>query len=320
MKYDHLRRKREKFLELMEPITQKIRAKERMPKDTLLRYIRQVSSRPKFLIPILAKLGILRYIPIDITGKLFWGRKLILPLHGFSSYSIYGYGLLPGRPEENLTKFFIKNLRSDDIFYDIGASYGFYTFLAREFIQGGEIHFFEPIPEVYAYVVQNCMDAHNIFPCNKALYNKTGQVSFFESMVDSGSSTTVEYVIKRWVEKWGSGVKKTIKTYEVPTTTLDEYLMDHPSPTVVKIDVEFAEDKVIEGGKNFFQWHAPIIAMEVQSAAIHNIPSRNAVAKLVDMGYKPYRIDNNGDLLHADTIDTIELNDIANDNIIFKKD
>ena len=82
-------------------------------------------------------------------------------------------GILSGFGEYKLTKFFIKNLKEDDIFYDIGANYGFYSCLAAEFCK--EVHLFEPIPFIFDNLKNNFKNHQNVFLNNIALSDKKGK-------------------------------------------------------------------------------------------------------------------------------------------------
>ena len=75
----------------------------------------------------------------------------------FFNKSIYGYVLdkdfLPinffGNLISNefpLLRYFVREISESDIFFDIGANYGFYSLLATELIKDSNIHLFEPNP------------------------------------------------------------------------------------------------------------------------------------------------------------------------------
>ncbi len=214
---------------------------------------------------------------------------------------------LPLTPQEiKLTKFFVKNLKENDVFYDIGANFGFYTHLALEFCR--EVHSFEPLPEEFENLINNLKDGKRIFLNNLALSNT---ISTAKLKLANGSSS----IILEIKEKVLKGYDKEI---EVKTTTLDEYLKTHNPPTILKIDVEGAENLVIEGGINFFKNNSPIIAMEIWGdKSGYNLNHKKAVEILKGLGYKSYKINNNGELCLLENINFSEIPD--NDNLVFKK-
>jgi FkbM family methyltransferase len=109
---------------------------------------------------------------------------------------LYFFGVLFG-DEINIIKFLIKNLKENDIFYDIGANYGFYTLLAQEFITTGEIHSFEPNPNIFKLLKENVkLDLFkNTFLNELALSDKKGESEFYNLDIKghSGASSLIKY-------------------------------------------------------------------------------------------------------------------------------
>lgn len=216
--------------------------------------------------------------------------------------SLYFYGLLD-ETEVKLTKFFIKNLKENSIFYDIGAFCGYYSLLAKEFVTMGEIHAFEPIPK-------NLSNVNYVFLNKLALFNKEGKIDFYEDPGGSGSTSNLSYTI--------SSLHR-FKKIEVEAITLDKYCLDHSSPDFLKIDVEFSEDKVIEGGINTLTDKSPIIAMEVCRKLHDNRPHLRAMEILYKLGYKSYRIKENGELQFIKRIIPEKEILVGSDNFVFLK-
>ena len=68
----------------------------------------------------------------------------------------------------------------------------------------------------------------------------------------------------------------------VEAETLDHFVADHRSPTVVKIDVEGAEEEVLKGAEEVFRRSKPTLICEV-----HNERAAEGVAAwLARMGYQ----------------------------------
>jgi predicted RNA methylase len=109
--------------------------------------------------------------------KTFWGRDLYVYLADADAdaSALYFFSTLYG-DEIKIIKFLIKNFKENDIFYDVGANYGFYTCLAREFIIDGEIHAFEPNPKIFKLLRENArLDIFKNTLLNEvALSDKTG--------------------------------------------------------------------------------------------------------------------------------------------------
>ncbi len=210
--------------------------------------------------------------------------------------------------EYNLTKFFVKNLKENDIFYDIGANYGFYTHLALEFCK--EVHSFEPQPDEFENLSNNLKDDKRVFLNNVALSNNDGITKLLLAEESSSIISEIQTELS----------KEFKQKIEVKTITLDDYLKTHNKPSILKIDVEGAENLVLEGGKEFFKNNSPVIAMEVWGDYFNNGKNKNhksAVKFLKDLGYKCYKINDDGELNLINEPDYQNLETYG--NFVFKK-
>ena len=223
----------------------------------------------------------------DLHAKTFWGRELRLPNRDSNARSIVETGTL-GPNENGLTRFFIRTLRSDDVFYDIGANYGFYTALAQECITNGEVHAFEPGRSVFAYVQQ--LGRSRTFLNNTAVSNSNGDVQFFDSYASnsSGKSTLSPNIASSSLGYY--------KTSTIQSVTLDTYCNTHTAPTILKIDVEGAEPDVLAGGTQLFAKHSPVVAVELWSGEELYEYSLKTMNKFKELNYSPFFIEDSGDL------------------------
>ncbi len=256
--------------------------------------------RGKYVVHILSSLG----IKDNTTARIFFGKKMTLPVADLSASNIFLFGTL-GAWESGLTKFFIKYIKVDDIFYDIGANHGFYTFLAKEIIVNGEIHAFEPNQGVFKYLELN--SANGVVRLNnKALSNENGTVSFFDMLEahHSGSSGLVKPVDGEYQEK------------RVLTLTLDEYTKTHKPPSIMKVDVEGAEAMVIEGGESTIRKYKPTIVIEVWSGERGIKNHSRAVKLLQSLGYRCFKIDDSGSLVPINSVNFDRIN--QRENFVFK--
>lgn len=247
-------------------------------------------STPKVYLPyifwkLLLQSGLIR----EIKKNLFTGRQIKFKIQKQDEciYAMISSCLLFGSLELKLTNYLIKNLKPSDIFYDIGANYGFYTYLALEFCQ--EVHSFEPLPDVFENLKLNLEKEPNVFLNNVALSDKNGIMKFYPGKSISGRSTLREEFVVMDSERFLEPIK-------VRSITLDNYFKLHTPPTLIKMDVEGAESLVIEGGKDFFKNNSPIITMEVWLKDKNREISMEAVNKLLSFGYLPYKITTRGDL------------------------
>jgi FkbM family methyltransferase len=254
--------------------------------------------------------------------QLFWGKKIRFQkaMRDVNFLWILPFKILPGEQEWKLTKFFIKNLKKDDIFYDVGANWGFYTYLALEFCK--EIHVFEPLPFIFSELSFNLKNVNNVFLNEVALSDRNGKTYIYLSKSEKGFlKSELSSIIKENLEPHSSLFERNKKIL-VKTITLDKYLESHNKPTVLKLDVEGAEGLIIEGGKSFFKNNAPIIAMEVWAKNYGGEISMRAVEKLVGLGYQAYFINPDGEVekVDKDLSEIVQQNNLEADNFIFKKE
>ena len=248
----------------------------------------------------------------DLIFKTFWGRK-------FSFGSGDGETIFLGsnrmfNAEARLTMFLIKHLKETDVFYDAGASYGFYTMLAQE-LRAAQIHAFEPDRKVFMYLQKNAGSSHNVYLNNVALAECVRETILFKN----GTGSFVNSIIPEVSSYYKKSVK-VVDTQEnevVQTITLDQYVSAHPNsiPTILKLDVEGAESLVISGGLQVLNQFHPCIAMEIWEGEQGKNFSQKAVSLLEKLSYKPYRITEIGNIEFVNSLDFHYVN--LFDNIIF---
>lgn len=299
--------KRKFILEKLEKIEKRVKTWERLVGPELKKKVARLIFVPDLYLPSL----IFKFFP-TITINLFGGLKRVTLYSGKDEFkrSWCAKGFLCSSEEVKLTKFFVKNLKEKDIFYDLGANYGFYTFLALEFCK--EVHSFEPNPAVYSVLKENLKNESKVFLNKVAVSNQNGITKMFLDKKGSGSSTILfeQFLKKREIFNE--------KHIEVKTITLDEYIKTRLPPTIIKMDVEGAESLVIEGGRNLFLKYNPIIAMEIWGINNNQEISMKAINMLKNLGYKNYAIKEDGSLFEIREIFYKELKEEFV-NIIFQK-
>ncbi|GIW67091.1 MAG: hypothetical protein KatS3mg095_0989 [Candidatus Parcubacteria bacterium] len=249
---------------------------------------------------------IFRLFPIKKKIKILKIRDIVLK-GGNSSSSMLYFGFIIDSNELKLTKFLIKNLKPEDVFYDIGANLGYYTYLALEFCK--EVHSFEPIKECIESLRLNLKDKNNVFINEVALSDKEGIIKLYVPGDLYGLSSIKSNILHF----------KNLTTKEIPSITLDKYIYEekHNPPTFLKIDVEGAEFEVLKGAEKFFKNNSPMISLEVWGKDNNGEISMRAVNLLRDWGYKSYFITKDGELEQKEG----DLSLITNgfDNFIFLK-
>jgi FkbM family methyltransferase len=225
-----------------------------------------LKERPLFTLSraiITRLLGVLKNkIGFPIKGEVFWGERMFFPLP--DSLGIYQWGFINGEAEIKLTRYFIKNIKPNSVFFDVGAHCGFYSCLALSLIDDlGQVHAFEPTPQTFRLLRKNLPKRDNIFVNNLGVWDSETEINFFNfgtrfASFNSYLGETPDVL----VNNLSQGTKNTIK---VKTTTLDDYVVKNNLARVdfVKIDVERAEPFVLRGAKDTIAKFHPTLSVEI---------------------------------------------------------
>lgn len=136
------------------------------------------------------------------------------------------------RAERPVINQLINDIQSDDIFFDIGANIGlFSSFVGKQLSSEGEIVAFDPnpsaLPKLYQNLGRNCED-YDVYAIG------LGELTTFGRM--SPEFSTAAHISE------ASGI--CIRVERLDSLISDDVI---PTPTAVKIDVEGAELRVLEG-------------------------------------------------------------------------
>lgn len=141
--------------------------------------------------------------------------------------------------EAELTRELLDTLEPDDTVYDIGANIGFHACFATTALTEGTVVAIEPYPP-------------NVRQLEENLRHNDGDTIVLEAAV-SDSEGSVELTAPA-DESAGHQISAIASdagenTYTTRSVTIDSLVANstHPAPNVVKIDVEGAEQQVIEG-------------------------------------------------------------------------
>jgi len=253
----------------------------------------------------------------EVTASTFFGKEMSLLLP--ASTDIYLTGGKSHNSEIRLAKFLINNLATGDIFLDVGAHYGYFTLLAATLVSNsGQVVAFEASKNTFAILTKNTQQTENISVINKAVSDEAGSITFYEfpNLYSEYNSIDIkQFKNTDWFSK-ESPVKNTVATIPLAIFLEEQQLL----PTIIKIDVEGAEFKVISGLQKYLVAQAPLIAMEYVSSERKNEAHQKAAALLTEFEYESYTIDKAGALVLCVDIDThLAQQQVESDNIVFKK-
>jgi len=140
-----------------------------------------------------------------------------------------------------------RELRDEDVFFDVGANIGLYSLYAAKLNPNCAIFSFEPESQNYARLCRNVFmnDVTNVIPCSFPLSDREAFDYFRVSSIEPGSAL-------HSLEPSGEFRKRPVALalrQGVLCTTLDALVTKHglPLPTVLKIDVDGIEEKILDG-------------------------------------------------------------------------
>lgn len=161
--------------------------------------------------------------------------------------------------EPHITNFVKANLSEGDIFFDIGANIGYFTFLASSIVgEHGKVYSFEPFSENIKMLSINNMESKldniNIYPFavsnsdNLCLFDNSGSNGFIRPMSDK--------------------LSRVMDSTPVYSVALDRLLGNVDKVDFIKIDTEGAEYLALSGAKEILVKHTPTIVSEFSPEAL----------------------------------------------------
>ena len=167
---------------------------------------------------------------------------------------------------------------------DIGANIGYYTLIFSRLVgEEGRVISFEPDPENFLLLQKNVTlnGCRNVRLLNRAVSDYSGTMMLYRSDENHGDHRIYPSDPGR-------------SSVEVRAVRLDDHLADFDGPIhLVKMDVQGAEGKVLEGFRSLWPGHADLkIIFEFWPWAMHRAGSdpANIIAALVDQGFHFHHI------------------------------
>jgi FkbM family methyltransferase len=147
----------------------------------------------------------------------------------------------------------------DSVIWDVGANLGIFAFAAAVRAgPGGFVYAFEPDLEMAALMVRSMSAAiqneAEVCVCPFAVGSREGEARFVVSGYRSAASA---------LDGFGRfGRNKNDRERAVPIQTIDSLARSLRAPTLIKIDVEGAENLVLEGAEGVIRSCRPILLIE----------------------------------------------------------
>jgi len=221
--------------------------------------------------------------------------------------------------EINLARFLLNTLKPGQHFIDIGAHYGYFSLLAAKLVgKEGKVLAIEPARSTFQLLHVNTVEHTTILALNQAVSNAKELLQFYEFPAQFSEYNTLQpnqYINSAWF------ASNKPDTYYIATDYLDALLQAHQLlPAIVKIDVEGAEDKVLEGAQELLTHQNFYVAMEFLSAQRGNDPHKKAHQLLCKHQFHSFVITSKGTLEAVFDIEAyLDLHQLDSENIVYKK-
>lgn len=228
------------------------------------------------------------FLPMLRKGGSLMGERVVSTHYGFRYKADLGdwlgqYVYLTGVYEPPTAHVISTMLSPGDTFIDVGANSGFFTLLASSQVgPTGRVLSFEPLPSMRSRIKENLSlnGMENVTLYGVALSNTVGEVNFYEGPQGHKGISSMR------------PISEASTILQVPTIPLDDLADKVQSVKLIKIDVEGAEQLVIQGMANLIAQHHPNLIIEITDQYLkpfgHN--AQGLSDSLCSLGYRMYKI------------------------------
>ena len=172
---------------------------------------------------------------------------------------------------------------------DIGCHKGGYLYWMQKKVgKSGKVYAFEPQPKLFAYLqeIATLRNYQNVIIENKGLSSQEETATLLIPNTSKGTSPGARVST--------SGNPENLHTATVELVTLDEYFLSRNiHPTLLKIDVEGHEKKVLLGGLELLKSIRPKLVMECENRHLQEGDIFDVFEVLLNIGYRGYFFEGN---------------------------
>ena len=225
----------------------------------------------------------------DFSIKHHWADQSRLHLNSFLHKGYWWNG--KNREADEMAAI-AKLVKSGDDLLEVGGHIGYLTLYFKHLVgDSGTVVVFEPGEGNLKYLEKNIEPFENVRLDKRAVSNRVGEATFFiENFSGQNNSLLSDYaVFQKNLDV--AGVSGETRPVTVKTTSLDEFIKTAcTTPQFIKIDVEGAEELVVDGMQDILTEVRPVIMIEtvdehlktLRKISSHNYVILNAELKKAD--------------------------------------
>lgn len=237
---------------------------KRIKNDSLKQFVSRIGLHTVIIYPKIKRMIYLKLL----RNKFKNNRFIVKEINGSKMYldvkdnGISAELLFKGIREPFSTEFFKNEIKKGDICVDIGANIGYYALLESRLVgDGGKVYAIEPVPENIKLLKKNININHypniDIFQLAIGDRNGSGFIHLF-----NGSNLHSMNKNNSFESKHSIPVK---------IITLDKFLENKPYPSIIRMDTEGYEEKIIKGMEKTLSAQKPLkIFMEFHCCLLND--------------------------------------------------
>jgi FkbM family methyltransferase len=216
-----------------------------------------------------------------VMTEVFGDMRMWVDLHDIG----VSRGCILGDWEQPESRYMREKIGLGDTVIDIGANIGWFTLLAAARCgDSGHVHAFEPHPVIARYLNRSVQDSRidsRVTLHQLALDEKRGEAVL-------GARANTNNPGHNWLLGNHEKSDTQFDRHKVATARLDDLLPD-VSPTVIKIDVEGAEARVMRGAREMLRRARPLVLSELfpeQLKAVSGVTVADFIGEMAQLGYR----------------------------------
>lgn len=235
----------------------------------------------------------------EVLTKIFTDLKMYL---NPSDMSVAAHIALDGIWEQNITKAWLAVLARDDVVFDVGANFGYYSLLAGQFTDKNKakIVAFEANADIIPYIQKSVSinwlnEQVTVENLAVADVERELTLNVLENYTGSSSLQTIDELSKYMHNKMKLKISKSKK---VKSVTIDKYCKRNNIQEInlIKMDIEGYEEKAYRGMADIIRMSKNITLFIEFTKDGYDEPEKFYNQMLKDFGYV-YTIDQGGALV-----------------------